>query len=91
MISQTNISIMQKAVRVIYDMSEDTKIRKAVGMCEKALYDEASAFYKAKQNVLAEGRTAESDNIINKMRSAGMTDEQINAIIKSIVITYIIK
>ena len=27
MISQTNVPIMQKAVNVIYDMSEDTKIR----------------------------------------------------------------
>ena len=77
MISQTNIPIMQKAVRVIYDMSEDAKIREAARMCEKMLHDEASALYNAKQEGLAEGRA----EIIKKMRESGMTDEQIKAII----------
>ena len=89
MISQTNIPIMQKAVRVIYDMSEDTKIREAARMREKALHDEASALYNAKQEGLAEGeikgiakgRDEERAIIIEKMRAAGMTDEQIIAII----------
>ncbi len=73
MSENTNIPIKQKTCRVIYDMSEDTKIREAARMREKALHDEASALYNAKQ----EGRA----EIIEKMRSAGMTDEQINAII----------
>lgn len=77
MISQTNIPIMQKAVRVIYDMSEDTKIREAARMREKALHDEASALYNAEQKGVAKGRA----EIIEKMRSAGMTDEHIKAII----------
>ena len=89
MISQTNIPIMQKAVRVIYDMSEDTKIREAARMREKALHDEASALYNAKQEGLAEGeikgiakgRDEERTIIIEKMRAAGMTDEQIITII----------
>lgn len=85
MISQTNIPIMQKAVRVIYDMSEDTKIREAARMREKALHDEASALYNAKQEGIAEGETKGvakgRAEIIEKMRSAGMTDEQIKAII----------
>lgn len=81
MISQTNIPIMQKAVRVIYDMSEDTKIREAARMREKALHDEASALHNAKQEGRSEGRAEERDNIIKKMLAAGMTDEQIQAIL----------
>ena len=85
MIEQTNIPIMQKAVRVIYDMSEDTRIREAARMREKTLHDEASALYNAKQEGLVKGRAeglAEGRaEIIDKMRLSGMTDEQIQAII----------
>ncbi len=81
MISQTNIPIMQKAVRVIYDMSEDTRIREAARMREKALHDEASALYNAKQEGKSEGREEGRTEIIEKMRQSGMTDEQIQAII----------
>ena len=93
MIEQTNIPIMQKAVRVIYDMSEDTRIREAARMREKALHDEASALYNAKQEGLAEGEAkgraeglAEGEakgiaKIIEKMRLSGMTEEQIQSII----------
>ncbi len=90
MSEQTNIPIKQKAVRVIYDMSEDTKIREAARMREKMLHDEASALYNAEQKGRAEGeikgiakgRAEERAEIINKMRSAGMTEEQIKSIIE---------
>lgn len=97
MINQTNIPIMQKAVRVIYDMSEDTRIREEARMREKALHDEASALYNAKKEGLAEGEAkglakglveGEANGlvkgrseIIEKMRAFGMTDEQIQAIL----------
>lgn len=77
MINSTNVPIMQKAVRVIYDMSEDTRIKEAARMREKTLHDEASALKNAKQEGRAEGRT----EIIAKMRASGMTEEQIQAII----------
>ena len=35
MISQTNVPIMKKAVNVIYDMSEDTRIREIARLREK--------------------------------------------------------
>ena len=83
--NQTNIPIMQKAVRVIYDMSEDAKIREAARMREKTLHDEASALHNAKREGRSEGRVEgraeERDNIIKKMLAAGMTDEQIQAIL----------
>lgn len=81
MINQTNIPIMQKAVRVIYDMSEDTRIREEARMREKALHDEASALYNAKQEGLAEGVSKGRSEIIEKMRLAGMSEEQIQAIL----------
>ena len=71
MISQTNVTIMQKAVNVIYDMSEDTKIREYARMREKALHDEASAIKNAK--------AGERNDIISKLKAYGMTDEQIKA------------
>lgn len=71
MISQTNVPIMQKAVNVIYDMSEDTKIREYARMREKALHDEASAIKNAKAE--------ERNDIISKLKAYGMTDEQIKA------------
>ena len=87
MISQTNVPIMQKAVNVIYDMSEDTKIREYARMREKALHDEASALKNAKAEGRAEGRAEgeaigakkTEEAIISKLKAYGMTDEQIKA------------
>ena len=44
----TNMPTIQKAVKVIYDMSEDTKIREIARLREKALHDEASALKQAR-------------------------------------------
>ena len=89
MINQTDIPIMKKAVKVIYDMSEDTKIREVARLREKALHDEASALKNAKAEGLAEGvsigknegKNEERANLIANMKALGMTDEQINQII----------
>ena len=85
MLDRTNVPIMKKAVNVIYDMSEDTKIREIARLREKALHDEASALKNAKaegrEKGRAEGRAEGEANIIAKMKAFGMTDEQIKAII----------
>lgn len=81
MISQTNVPIMKKAVNVIYDMSEDTKIREIARLREKALHDEASALKNAKEEGKAEGAAKKQAELIANMKAFGMTDEQINAII----------
>lgn len=81
MISQTNVPIMKKAVNVIYDMSEDTKIREIARLREKALHDEASALKNAKAEGRAEGRAEGEASIIAKMKAFGMTEEQIRRII----------
>ena len=75
---------MQEAVRIIYDMSEDTKIREIARLREKALHDEASALKNAKAEGIAEGRAEgraeERAETIEKMRASGFTDEQIRII-----------
>ena len=80
MISSTNIPIMQKAVNVIYDMSEDTKIREIARLREKALHDETSAIKNAKAEGREEGRAEERAEAKRKMQALGFTDEQIRLI-----------
>ena len=77
MVEATSMPIIQKAVKVIYDMSEDTKTRELARLREKALHDEASALKQAKNEGIEEARSS----IIAKMRAMGMTEEQINNII----------
>ena len=96
-LKQTNVPIMNKAVNIIYDLSEDTKIREMTRLREKALHDEASALANAKNEGKAEGRAegisigeakgraegkAEAEtDIIKKMKAYGMSEEQIKAIL----------
>lgn len=85
MIRQTDIPIMKKAVNVIYDMSEDTRIREFARMREKALHDEASAMKNARAEGMAKGLEKGAANkeaeIIANMKALGMSDEQISRII----------
>ena len=68
-------------MKVIYDMSEDTKIREIARLREKALHDEASALKNAKAEGMeegrAEGRAEERANAIIRMRALGFTEEQV--------------
>ena len=89
MLKQTNVPIMNKAVNVIYDLSEDTRIGEMARLREKALHDEASALANAKNEGKVEGRAegrAEGisigeENAVNKMiaamKATGFSEEQI--------------
>lgn len=81
MLKQTNVPIMNKAVNVIYDLSEDTRIREMARIREKALHDEASALANAKNEGRAEGkaegRVEERNSLIEKMRKRGMSEDEI--------------
>ncbi len=87
MLKQTNVPIINKAVNVIYDLSEDTRMREMARIREKALHDEASALANAKNKGLKEGRIegiaiGEANKeaaLIANMRAIGMSEEQINA------------
>ena len=84
-LKQTNVPIMNKAVNVIYDLSEDTRIREMARIREKALHDEASALANAKNEGKAEGRaegiSIGEENAVNKMiekmRKRGMSEDEI--------------
>ena len=74
MISQTNVPIMKKAVNIIYDMSEDTKIREIARLREKALHDEASALKKATEEGIAKGRAEGEAKGLIKGRAEGRAE-----------------
>lgn len=81
MVEATSMPIIQKAVKVIYDMSEDTKIREIARLREKALHDEASALKDATDKGIAIGKERQRKAMIEKMRAKGMSEEQIKDII----------
>ena len=73
--------------RIIYDTSEETKIRELARLREKALHDEASALRQAKdegrEEGIAIGEKRQRNAMIEKMRAMGMTEEQIDSIFSS--------
>lgn len=76
---------------ILRELSDDEKMKYITEMREKALRDEATAINaaekrgmeKARAEGLAEGRKAREAEIAEKMRKIGMTEEQINSILKS--------
>lgn len=76
---------------ILRELSDDEKMKYITEMREKALHDEATAINaaekrgmeKARAEGLAEGRKAREAEIAEKMRKIGMTEEQINSILKS--------
>ncbi len=79
MLQNTNVEPIQKAVMVVHKMSADEKLREIARLREKALHDEASAMYGAEKKGRAEGRA----EIIGKMRTAGLSESEINRILNS--------
>ncbi|MGN0577518.1 MAG: PD-(D/E)XK nuclease family transposase [Ruminiclostridium sp.] len=78
MVEATSMPIIQKAVKVIYYMSEDTGIRELARMREKALHDEASAIRQAWEEGFVEG-AAES-----LAESLGVTKDAVKEIAKEL-------
>lgn len=76
-------------VKVIYDTSEETRIREIARLREKALHDEASALKHAYEKGFAigfargmeKGMEKARTEIIEKLKASGMTDEQIRKIL----------
>ena len=85
-LKQTNVPIMNKAVNVIYDLSEDTRIRELARIREKALHDEASALANAENKGIEKGISIGEENAINKMLTAmketGFSEEQIQEMLR---------
>jgi len=93
MLEQTGVAPIQKAVFVLHQMSEDEKTQEIARLREKALHDETTALNhatrkglekgikkgleKGRQEGLQEGR----QEIIAKLRSSGMSEDEINRIL----------
>lgn len=68
---------------ILRELSDDEKMKYITEMREKALHDEATAMNAAERRGIEEGRKAREAEIAEKMRKIGMTEEQINSILKS--------
>lgn len=76
---------------ILRELSDDEKMKYITEMREKALHDEATAMNAAEkrgekrgmEKVLEKGIEKGRAEVIEKMRESGMTEEQINAILKS--------
>ena len=83
MLAETKIPTMEKAVKVILDMSEDTKIREMARQREKMLHDEASLIQGARNEGKNEGiEQTTLKSILNLMDSLNLTDKQAMDILK---------
>ena len=66
---------------MIRHLSTDEKVCQEAYYREKRLHDEANALGGARKEGFAEGREAERKAIAEKMRSQGLSEEQIKAIL----------
>lgn len=99
MLNTTNNAMIQKGVGKILEISEDEKIKEIVRQREKSEMDYyaglSSALKKGiEQGIaqgiaqgmaqgMAQGRAEGENSIIEKMRKSGLSNEQIEAILKS--------
>jgi predicted transposase/invertase (TIGR01784 family) len=89
MIAEANVDVIDKAVNVIKDMSEDTRIREIARHREKMLHDEASLMKGAMEKGLRqglrrgreEGRNQEREKLRFNMLRLGMSAEDIDRIL----------
>lgn len=82
MLKQTNVPIMNKAVNVIYDLSEDTRIREMARIREKALHDEASVLANAKNEGISIGEENAMNKMIAAMKATGIAEEKIQEMLR---------
>ena len=72
---------------ILRELSDDGKMKYITEMREKALHNEATAINAAEkrsmEKVLEKGIEKGRAEVMEKMRESGMTEEQINAILKS--------
>ena len=94
MLQQTGVKSIQDAVVVLHKMSADEKTRELAEMREKALHIEeteksyaraegkAAGLKKGEVIGLKKGRAERDNEILANLKSLGMSDEQIKAILK---------
>ena len=68
-------------------MSEDTRIREAARQREKMLFDEGAALSRAtrkgREAGIQEGKQTGRQEIIEKFKKSGMSEDEINRILNS--------
>ena len=91
MLDNANTNESNHVTLILRELSDDEKMEYITEMREKALHDEATAMNaaekrgmeKARAEGREEGRKAREAEIAEKMRKIGVTEEQINSILKS--------
>lgn len=72
---------------ILRELSDDEKMEYITEMREKALHDEATAMNAAEKRGMEKGLEKGIEKgraeVVEKMRKIGMTEEQINSILKS--------
>ena len=97
MLNEANDNAINKAVFILRKMSEDEKMQEEARIRERALHDEASFIQDALDEGMARGRAEgraegmakgmakgiekERIRIMQNLKSAGMSSEQIDAIL----------
>ena len=89
-----NVQNNNKTILTLRELNADEKMRYFADMREKALHDEATALQHAREEGVMQGREEGIEEgrmqgreegtrqIVEKMRKSGMTEEQIQAILK---------
>lgn len=91
MLENTNVTGIQKGIQAVYKMSADERTRELIRMREKALHDEATLLEEAREEGeakgmakgMAKGRAEKEAEIAARMKSLGMSDDEIQKIIGS--------
>ena len=99
MLENTNVQEINQAIVVLRKLNADEKMRYLAEMREKSLHDEVSALEGAKEEGIAEGiaqgiqkgiaqgiekgEKRKEDELIEKMRKSGLSDEMINNILNA--------
>lgn len=85
MLEQTGVPEIQKAVVILHEMSADEELQEMARLREKWAHDEASAISNAEKRGEKRGRKEGmekgKEEIIQKMRKSGMSEEQIKTIL----------
>ena len=93
MLNEANDNAINKAVFILRKMSEDEKMQEEARIRERALHDEASfiqdaldegmakGMAKGMERGMAKGIEQERVRIMHNLKSAGMSDDQITAIL----------
>ena len=82
MLEQTGFEPIQKAARVIRDMSEDTRIREMARAREEAEINERLMLGAARKEGRQEGRREVLKEVIDNLKNSGMSDDDIKRILK---------